>query len=75
MGGGTDAVRPITRSATEVRVQVRHKLFKSAFKSWGTLCDEAASFATEVGRERLINISVSHADAGGQAVIFVWYWE
>lgn len=56
-------------------MQVRHKLFKSALKSWDTLCDEAARFATEVGRERLINISVSHADVGGQAVIFVWYWE
>ena len=53
---------------------VRYKLFKSATKSWEALCDEAASFASTVGRDRLINISVSQADTGGQGVIFVWYW-
>ena len=56
-------------------MQVRHQLFKSAFKSWDSLCDEAAAFATEIGRDRLINISVSQADSVGQGVIFVWYWE
>jgi hypothetical protein len=56
-------------------MQVKHQLFKSAFKSWDSLCEEAAAFASEVGRDRLINISVAHADSGGQGVIFVWYWE
>lgn len=56
-----------------MRVQCR--LFKSAMKSWETLCEEAAAFATGIGRERLINISVSQADTGGKGVIFVWYWE
>jgi hypothetical protein len=50
-------------------------LFESSFRSWESLCDEAATFATSVGRERLINISVSQADTGGMGVIFVWYWE
>ena len=50
-------------------------LFRSSIKSWTTLCDEAAVFATGIGRERLINISVSAADSGGEGVIFVWYWE
>ena len=58
----------------EVKVTVRYTLFKSATKSWEALCDEAASFASTVGRDRLINISVSQADTGGQGVIFVWYW-
>ena len=58
-----------------MRMQVRHKLFKSAFKSWDSLCEEAGTFATELGRDRLINISVTLGDAGGQGVIFVWYWE
>lgn len=57
------------------RVQVRHKLFEATFKSWETLCEEAADFATKVGKDRLINISVSQADTGGKGVIFVWYWE
>ena len=56
-------------------MQVRHKLFKSTFKSWDSLCEEAGAFATELGRDRLINISVTLGDAGGQGVIFVWYWE
>ena len=56
-------------------VQVRHRLFEATFKSWETLCEEAAAFATTVGRDRLINISVSQADTGGKGVIFVWFWE
>ena len=56
-------------------MKVRHKLFESTFKSWESLCDEAAAFASTVGRDRLINISVSQADTGGKGVIFVWYWE
>jgi hypothetical protein len=42
---------------------------------------EASAFASEVGRERLINISVAASggtDAlglGGTGVIVVWYWE
>jgi hypothetical protein len=59
----------------EAGMQVKHQLFKSTFKSWDSLCEEAAAFASEVGRDRLINISVAHADSGGQGVIFVWYWE
>jgi hypothetical protein len=56
-------------------MQVRFELFRSSMKSWTTLSEEAAAFATEVGRERLINISVSAADTGAEGVIFVWYWE
>jgi hypothetical protein len=59
----------------EAPMQVRFKLFKSSFKTWESLCEEATAFATDVGRDRLINISVSQADSGGQGVIFVWYWE
>jgi hypothetical protein len=61
--------------AKEAAVQVKHQLFKSFFKSWDSLCDEAAAFASEVGRDRLINISVAQAESGGKGVIFVWYWE
>jgi len=39
------------------------------------LCEEAAAFATTVGKERLINVSVSQGDTGHEGVIFVWYWE
>ena len=56
-------------------MRVSHKLFRSRTKSWEALCDDAAAFATTVGKEHLINISVSQADTGGEGVIFVWYWE
>ena len=54
---------------------VKFELFRSSMKSWASLCEEAAEFASTVGRERLINISVSAADTGGEGVIFVWYWD
>ena len=57
-------------------MQVRYRLFKSVMKSWEDLSADASAFASTIGRlERLINISVSQADTGGQGVIFVWYWE
>jgi hypothetical protein len=48
-------------------------MFKSWTKSWDDLCAEAAAFASDVGRERLINISVSEDQNEG--VVIVWYWE
>jgi hypothetical protein len=42
---------------------------------------EATEFATGVGRDRLVNISVSASGGtdlfglGGQGAIFVWYWD
>jgi hypothetical protein len=76
---GGAAVRGPTRK--EGSMQARYKLFSSAIKSWEDLCDEAAAFATEVGPQRLINISVSAAGgqnffgSGAEGVIYVWYWE
>jgi hypothetical protein len=52
---------------------VKFKIFKSSTKSWATLCEEAASFASDQGQERLINMSVSEDHSKG--VIVVWYWE
>ena len=53
--------------------------FSSSSKSWDALCAEASAFATEVGRERLINISVAASGGtdvfglGGTGVIVVWF--
>ena len=54
-------------------MQVKFQVFKSLTKSWADLCGEAAAFASEKGKERLINVSVS-ADSG-QGTIVVWYWD
>jgi hypothetical protein len=62
-----------------MRVQCRR--FESTTKSWEALVEEAATFATSIGRDRLINISVSAAGGsdtfgfGAKGAVFVWYWE
>jgi hypothetical protein len=60
---------------------VQHRILESSSKSWETLCAEASAFASEVGREKLINISVAASGGtdvfglGASGVIVVWYWE
>jgi hypothetical protein len=60
---------------------VQSRLFFSSSISWEALCSEASAFASEVGRDRLINISVAASGGtdilglGGTGVIVVWYWE
>jgi hypothetical protein len=62
-------------------MRVQHRIFESATKSWEVLCDEAAEFATGVGRDRLINLSVAASGGtegfglAGRGVIVVWFWE
>jgi len=55
-------------------MKVECMMIRSATRSWTSLCEEAAEFATKVGRERLINISVSAAgdNLGAEGTIFVW---
>jgi hypothetical protein len=54
-------------------MKVSFQIFKSTMKSWADLCGEAAAFASEKGKDRLINISVSADQSRG--VIIVWYWD
>ena len=62
-------------------MRVQCKMFSSSTRSWDHLVAEASEFATSVGHDRLINMSVSTAGGsdlfgvGGQGAIFVWYWE
>ena len=65
----------------KISMTARHRIFESRSKSWQDLCDEATAFATEIGKERLINISVAASGGtdmfghGGRGVIAVWFWE
>ena len=52
---------------------VRFRVFTSTHKSWESLFEEAAAFATEVGPDRLIGMSHSHE--GPVGVVTVWYWD
>jgi hypothetical protein len=66
--GGAAAERPADSGAP--RVMVRH--FGSSFKTWDALFAEAAAFATQIGRGRLI--SISHSEDHSKGVVTVWYW-
>jgi hypothetical protein len=52
-------------------------IIRSSTRSWKHMCEDAAAFATRVGKDRLINISVSAAgdNLGAEGTIFVWYWD
>ena len=54
-------------------MRVRFQLFKATFSSWDTLCEQAAEFASEKGKDRVINIAVS--EDHNEGVLIVWYWE
>lgn len=47
-------------------------MFRGTFATWQELFAQAANFATEIGPERLINIS--HSADQGDGVVAVWYW-
>ena len=69
------------RGGAPMAMTVKCQTFVSGIKSWEKLAAEAAAFATQVGQQRLINISVSATGGadligyGAEGVIFVWYWE
>ena len=52
---------------------VKFEMFRSETRSWDDLFSEASRFATEVGRDNLINIS--HSWEGPQGIVTVWYWD
>ncbi len=58
-------------------MNVRFRVFQSGSSSWESLFDEAAKFASEIGPQRLINISQSEGREGwiANGVVTVWYWE
>ena len=53
-------------------MHVTFKAFRSGWSSWEALFQEAANFASEVGRDRLI--SISHSEDQNEGVVAVWYW-
>jgi hypothetical protein len=53
-------------------MKVCFKLFHSE-SSWEKLCEQAATFATRIKPDRLINIS--HSQSSTTLVVTVWYWD
>jgi hypothetical protein len=63
---------PAIAASPRPRWRVKYKMFRGTFATWATLFDEAAAFASEVGRDRLIGIS--HSEDKDDGVVAVWYW-
>jgi hypothetical protein len=59
-------------ASSEGALVVRYECFKATLATWDDLFSEAAEFATQVGRDRLIGIS--HSADKSTGVITVWYW-
>jgi hypothetical protein len=54
-------------------MQVQFKTFESQFLTRQKMLQKAAEFATQMGPERLIN--VTHSEDHHESLITVWYWE
>jgi hypothetical protein len=55
-----------------MKSQVKFEIFRSIINSWENLFEQAANFASSLGREKFINIS--HSCDSNDAVVTVWYW-
>ena len=60
---------------------LKAKVFESGMKSWETMCGEVSGFASGIGPDRLVNISMAAAGGGEWSgigsigTIVVWFWE
>ena len=52
---------------------VKCEYFPGTLATWDELFAEAAVFASQIGRERLIGIS--HSADQSKGVVAVWYWD
>jgi hypothetical protein len=52
---------------------VKCEYFRGTLATWDELFSEAAVFASQIGRERLIGIS--HSADQSKGVVAVWYWD
>jgi len=51
---------------------VRFEVFRGVMATWPGLFQQAAEFATRLGRDRLITIA--HSEDQQDGVVAVWYW-
>jgi hypothetical protein len=63
---------PPSAPPKEARKRTNFKIFRGTFATWGSLCSEAAEFASTIGPDDLINIS--HSEDKDDGVIVVWFW-
>ena len=63
----------MNKSNPEPAMKVEVQYFQSRYKSWDDLFEEAAAFATQIGKDRLITIS--HSEDQNEGIVAVWYWD
>ena len=61
------------RKVENVALEVYHQTFRSSFKSWEALLEDAADWASDIPPDRLI--SISHSCDRGDGVVVIWYWD
>lgn len=54
-------------------LNVKFEVFRGVMATWPQLFEQAAAFATRIGRDRLITIS--HSEDKDDGVVAVWYWD
>ena len=57
---------------SETTLIVKYKTFRGTLTTWDELFADAAEFAKQVDRDRLI--SISHSADQSRGVVTVWYW-
>ena len=45
----------------------------SSQDDWDKICGDALSFASSIGKERVI--SISHSQVGDATTVIIWYWQ
>ena len=51
---------------------LQFEVFRARLSTWNSLFEDASTFATGIGKERLVTITTS-ADQG-EGIVVVWYW-
>lgn len=53
-------------------MEVGFEVFRGSLVTWDDLFQQAAEFATQIGKDKLIGIS--HSCDKNEGVVTVWYW-
>ncbi len=71
---GRQAVGATAKAAAEPAPHwtLAYRIFRGTLATWDDLFTRAAGFASEIGPERVVNIS--HSADHSDGVVTVWYW-
>ena len=53
-------------------MKVRFQVFRGLFSTWESLFEQAAEFASKIGKDNVIGIS--HSEDHSDGIVTVWYW-